>query len=169
MPETFTVPVKGIGRRDYSKAVEYASQPTSRGRLARVNWGINFNGVPWIPFPWVYGWKIVFIDEEGHAVVAAPALPRHFYHMGITAKRAALIVVGCYVYADEAHADMWLPEACFGWCYGYGKAELSFTNGVKTEEGKVYSLLFAEYSEEASFDVFITINALLEEVAYGAR
>ncbi|GAI09420.1 unnamed protein product [marine sediment metagenome] len=43
---------------------------------------------------------------------------------------------------------------------------MSFANGVKTEEGKIYDILFAEYSGEDTFDIFITVNGLEEEVVY---
>jgi len=165
MIKTFAVASKGIGRRDYSLAIEYASQPTVKGWQGRNNWAADYEGVPTLPFGWAYMDRLGFYDAKGNLVYEAPSdIVNHIYYAGVASSRKALVNVGIWVFANEA--DYWagIVEKDLGWVSGYGIAELEFTTGINTEAGKVYALLFGEYSEEPTFDMRYTVNALEEEV-----
>jgi len=163
--ETVAVATKGIGRRDYSSAVEYASQPTARGFQGRNNWAADYTDVPTLPFGWVYADALGFYDAAGVLTYEAPAdIVNHIYYVGITSSRKALVNVGLYQFASYADYLAWIVEKVLGWVSGYGIAELEFTTGINTEAGKTYAILFGEYSEEVTFDMRYTVNALEEKV-----
>lgn len=165
MIRTFAVTPGGIGRRDYSTAIEYASQPALRGWQGRNNWAADYSGVPTLPFGWAYEMRLGFYTAGGLLVYEAPSdIVNHIYYAGVTSSRKALVNVGLWVFANLADWWAWIVEKSLGWVNGYGAAELEFTKGVNTEAGKVYSIMFGEYSPEPLFDMRITVNALEEEV-----
>lgn len=164
--ETFSVPAKGIGRRDYSRSVDFAVQPTLRGHQGRLNWYAEWI-LPTPDFDDSYAAYLQFFDAEGNSVVLAPDIPYHLHKIAVTTERKALIKVGLYRFASWADFLIFNYDKWYGDIFGYGKAELRFTNGIKTEEGKVYAVIFAEYSEEATFTAHFLVNSLSEEVIYG--
>lgn len=163
----FTVPSLGIGRRDYSKSIEFATQATTRGHQARVNTIGDYVGVPVTPFPGFGASFITFFDENDALVTEAPGIPYHIYEVIVTSGRNALVICGLYRFnsVDEAYA--WNVEKWYGDIYGYGQASLTFTNGIKTQKGKVYVVGLMEYSEEALCELHLLIHMLTEEVIYG--
>jgi len=166
-PIYFTVPQVGVGRKDYSETVEFASEASFKGHQRRDCWVVDYSGVPTIPFPFSYAVLLQFWDAAHVVVVPAPDIPYHIYKVTITTGRAALTMTGLYRFASLADAYIWNVERWYGDTYGYGKAELVYTNGIKTEQGKVYCVSFAEYSEMPTFDFRMTVNGLHEEVLYG--
>lgn len=165
--ETFVIPQRGMGTRDYSEAVEFASQASFRGHQARVNWAEDYYDADTLPFPEINAAALLFFNAAGDTVIEAPDIPYHIYHIIVTSERNALVVAGFYRFASLADAYIWNVEKWYGDVYGYGKAELLYTNGIKTEEGKVYVVALSEYSEEPTFSIHMTANALEEEVIYG--
>ena len=163
----FTVPPVGIGRRDYSEAVEFASEASFKGHQRRDCWTFEAPGVPTVPFPGFYAIALGFWDAEHVPVIPAPDIPFHIYKVTITTGRAALAIAGFYRFASLADAGIWNVEKWYGDSYGYGKAELVYTNGIRTLEGKVYCVALAEYSEMPTFDVRMNADGLHEEVVYG--
>jgi len=61
---------------------------------------------------------------------------------------------------------IWNVDKWYGDVWGYSKATLYFTTGIKTEEGKVYCAIASEYSAASQFQLRLTIHALQEEVVY---
>jgi hypothetical protein len=165
MTKTFAVVRKGVGRRDYSSAVEYASQPTVKGFQGRNCWAADYTDVPTLPFGDAYSDALGFYDAAGALTYEAPAdIINHIYYAGVSSSRKALVNVGLYQFASYADYLAWNVEKVLGWVNGYGIAELEFTTGINTEAGKTYAILFGEYSEEVTFDMRYTVNALEEEV-----
>jgi len=163
---TFTVPAKGIGRKDYSRNVDFAVQPTLRGHQGRQNWYAEWT-LPTVPFGYIYVAYLRFFDAEGNLVYPAPDIPYHLYRMVVTTERNALILVALYRFASWADMMVFNYDKWYGDLFGYGEAELRFTNGIKTEEGKLYAVAFSEYSEEATFTAHFLVNSLREEIIYG--
>lgn len=166
MIKTFTIAPGGIGRRDYSLAIEYASQPTLKGFQARNNWAADYVDVPkLLSFEWIYVDSLGFYDAEGNLHAEAPVgIVNHIYYVGVSSSRKALVSVGLSVFASYADYWDWIGEKVLGLVNGYGIAELEFTAGINTEPGKVYAILWGEYSEELTFDMRYTVNALEEAV-----
>lgn len=165
--QAFTVPTRGIGRRDYSSAIEFASQASIKGHQARVNAVADYLSVPVPTFPEFYATILLFWDAQDNLVIPAPDLPYHFYKISITAGRNALVLCGFYRFASLDDVYVWNVEKWYGRMYDYSKAELVFTNGIKTEEGKVYLVTFAEYSEQATCDIHLEYHSLEEKAIYG--
>jgi hypothetical protein len=165
--KTFVVPERGIGKRDYSEAIEFASQASFRGHQRRMVWTFEYYGIPTAPFPNFYGIGLQFFDAGGGVVIPAPDIPYHIYKVTVTTGRAALVLAGFCRFASLADANIWNVEKWYGDTYGYGKAELIYTNGIKTEQTKVYAVALSEYSERPDFDIRLSVDALWEEIVYG--
>lgn len=161
----FVASAVGIGRRDYSSAIEYASQPTVRGFQGRNNWALDADNVPTLPFGVAYSMAIGFYTRDGTLVYEAPSdVINHIYYVGAASGRKALVNVGLYYFASLADYYAWIVEGYHGWVSGYGLAELRYTTGIPTLAGRTYAIMFGEYSLEPLFDIRITANALEEEV-----
>jgi len=133
-----------------------------RGHQTRYSSVLSIT-LPTVPFGFIY--TIYFIFPGG--VVAAPATPRHFYNVINTSGRNALVLAGFYRFNSWADYLIFNVDEWYGTVYGYGKAELHWTNGIKTEEGKVYAAGICEYSERPTFTIHMTSHSLFEEVVYG--
>lgn len=162
MKTEFLVPAKGVGRRDYTSGVEYATQATYHGFQHRVSWFDTFLEVPTIPYPEFYSANIYFFDEYLDIVDVAPRFPYHFFEILATTERHALLGVGFYRFASLADFDIWNVEKWYGTLFGYGQVLLNFSHGIKTEQGKVYAVSFAEYSAEPDFNIHWDINSVEE-------
>jgi len=160
--ETFSAVARGVGRKDYSAVVEYATQASMRGHQLRYSAVASFT-LPTVPFGVFYTLYFAFPGP----LVEAPAEPRHFYSILNTTERNALVICAFYRFASEADYWAFIPDKWYGTMYGYGGAELRFTNGIKSEEGKVYAVALAEYSANPTFTIHMTCHSLLEEVVYG--
>lgn len=165
---TWPVVSRGIGRSDYSAAIDFASQATMRGHQARFVVAWTFEDVPTSPFPYAYEYVIGFYDFHSETwVYAAPAQPYHIFRVALTTDRNALVDVVLAKYASIADYLAGIIDTVYGEVFGYQNTELLVTNGVRTEEGCVYSVIFAEWSEEAYFTAHIMENKIAEEVIYG--
>lgn len=165
--EAFIVPQRGIGKRDYSQVIEFATEASFRGHQRRYVLTVEYPGIPTPPFPIFYGIGYQFFDAEGNVVIPAPEIPYHIHKVTVTTGRAALVLAGLYRFASLADADIWNVEKWYGDIYGYGKAELIYTNGIRTEQGKVYGVAIAEYSERPTFDLLLSTDGLYEVIVYG--
>jgi len=165
MIKTFNVASRGIGRKDYSLAVEYASQPALKGWQARNNWALDYEDVPTLPYDWAYVIYLGFFDAEGVLHGEVPSgIVNHIYYVGVTSSRKALVVAALYEFASLDDYWAWIVESEYGYVSAYGVAELVFTNGINTKPGRVYAVMWTEYSEKPTFDMRITVNALEEQV-----
>jgi hypothetical protein len=164
--ETFVVPATGIGRRDYSQAVEFASQATMRGHQLRGAVIMDSVVLPTVPWPWCYATPIAFFDAEG-ILRPTPTIPEHFQSIIVTTQRQALVLAGLYRFRTYNDIVIWNPDEWYGDMFGYGRAELLYTSGIKTELGKYYAIALAEWSEEPTFTVSFTFSSLQEEMVYG--
>ncbi len=167
--ELFTVAPTGVGKRDYSQGIEFASQATSRGHQARDITTLDII-LDTAAFPDFWAQPMEFFWPDGSLRYEAPSTPLHIHDVVITSERNALVLAGLYrfaSFADMAAAWPWTVEVWYGDIWGYGKAELHYTNGIKTEPGKFYAIAFSEYSEEPTFHIHMTVGALKEEIIYG--
>lgn len=165
--ETFSVPKLGIGRRDYSKCIEYAAQASFRGHQVRISWSADYIDVDTLPYSDRYGARLLFFDAEGKVTTCAPATPYHIYELIGSTERNALLLAGLYRFASEDDVNIFNVEKWYGDIHGYGKVEMRYTAGIKTVPGRIYYVGFAEYSEQPTFSIRLIINALMEEIRYG--
>lgn len=165
--QVFDVPIEGIGRRDYSQAVEVATASSWRGHQRRVSWGGSYT-LPTPVFGLVYITYLPFdVSIEDPLGLFAPATPYYFMSLTVSSIQDALT---CVFFANFATWDdvlIFNYDEWFGEIYGYGKASLEYSKGVKTKEGRIYVLGFCTYPESATFTAEFSVHGLQEEVVYG--
>jgi len=162
----FTVPTKGIGRKDYSNAIEFATYATSKGLQARFTYMAEWTDLPTLAWPDFYVCSIQFFDEEHALTYPAPGIPYHLYQLLITGESNALIFTGFYRFNSEDDIWSWNVDKWYGDMFGYGRAELNFSKGIKTVKGKWYIIAFAQYIDKPTFSVDLTSHWLSEEVIF---
>lgn len=161
---TFTVAAVGVGKRDYSRTASFVSQPTLRGHQVKIVAVYSYTDLPTRAFDLTWGVAIPFMHEDGEWHDEAGRTPAHLMRGGISTGRNALVVIGLYEYSSYASflAGDWPPLAIHGHVYGYKNAELTVTNGIKTEEGHCYVLVFMEWSGFATFNCHLYGEMLWE-------
>ena len=165
--ETFPVTARGVGRRDYSDAIEFASAATAKGLQARAANTARYFGVPVVAWPDFWVMLFLFADEYRVVSEVAPRIAYHIFNIEVAGEGAALTLAGLYRFATYDDIWMWNVDKWYGDMFGYGKAALDYTKGIKTAEGKYYLIAFSQYTEKPSFNVHIKVNMLNEEVFYG--
>lgn len=163
----FPVAERGTGRRDYSNAIEFLTAATWKGRQLRTNWTGYWADLPTLIYPMSYFVHFPFYDADRNLVNEAPDVPYQIQNVVISSERNALVFVAFLQFASYYDLTIWNIEKHLGYLFGYNEVALNFTCGIRTIEGKAFAALFAEYSEKATCDVYLTANALYEEVVYG--
>lgn len=160
MTTLFVVPATGAGKADYTQAIEFATQPTWRSWQRRTVWTLHVDGIPSVPIADFY--FIFLYSFEAGVLYWDTRKPRHFQNVIVSSSRKALVVAGLYQFATLADELAWLPEKWYGDMWGYGKAELEYTNGIRAEVGKYFAAKLCEYSGEPTFDIDISVSSLDE-------
>jgi hypothetical protein len=165
--ETRSITATGVGKPDYREGVEFSGEPGSvRGSQARYASSAYYAGLATPPFGtmWLHG--LLLPQPDGTWSYVAPSTPHHIHRVSHTTDRVALALCGYYQFASYNDFLAAIIENTLGITYGYGYAELSFTKGIPTIEGKVYAVGFAEYSALATFNAHVNAHALFEEVLH---
>jgi hypothetical protein len=163
----FLVESKGTGRVDYSKSIEYAVQPTGKGTMSLYTFANVWPGLATLPYPNAYAATLRFFDEHFAITIPAPRVPYYIYRLSVTTHANALVLCELMQYANYADWMAFTVEEYWGASYGYQSAELVFTTGLKTLEGRYYDLNFAEWSANPTFDAQVAGNGIWEEVLRG--
>lgn len=159
----FPVSAVGIGRQDYSQNLEYSVEPVIRSHLQRINWWFTAAGWPTVPFPFVYLGDLVFEDRAGVVTNICPSdVEYYIYDVWNQGLYNALTPCLLYKYTLVPFA---LVEV-IGLVYGYQKASLHFTSGVKCEPGFTYVVCLAQYSELPTFTASMIVHGLTDRVIY---
>lgn len=139
---TFVAPVKGVGRKDYSKAIEYSTQPYITPSL-RQDRDIAIGTVtnPTLPFPTAWMFPLLMPQEDGTWDWLASSITTHFFEVFTSIMTNHLVVVGLIRYAsiDDFFLDIIAERSPI--LYSYNKAEVNFLKGIPTKVGSLYCLL----------------------------
>lgn len=166
MQKTFVVPEKGRGRPDYSSSVHYASYATAKGFQARFHLMAEYTDFDTLSWPDFYVSLFVFYDLEHKLTYPAPKIPYYIYSEKVSCESNALVFLGLYRFNSYADIWAWNVDKWYGDIFGHGKAELAYSKGIKTAEGKWYVDAFTQYSENPKFSMDKTVHMLCEEVFY---
>lgn len=154
----------GLGRKDYSAGVEKSVQPVVANRTPRISWSWGYLALPSVVYPNFYAtMPIFFYDEYDNLVTVAPRVPYHMFEIELSSPIGGLVFVGFQRFASLADFWAWNVEKWYGDFYGYGRAKTRYTAGIKTEEGKLYSVSYGVYSELPNFDVDMDIKGIEED------
>lgn len=159
---TFPVLGVGAGRRDHSKAVEYAVEAMIRSHLRRHIWYAHYDGLASVAFPnYNSVGPLQFLDADGNVVFYAPDDVTYFiYDVKLTGDYTALT-------GTSIEKFTW-PGLVFvetvTEIYGYGEAEIKLTKGHKCEPGRAYALGFTQWSEKATYSAQLIAHGMADVV-----
>lgn len=158
--QTFTIPAKGVGRKDYSDAIERSVQPYITRALRQDSFEVY--GVwlmPVIPFPLAWDFYLVMPQEDGTWDYLASSITLHFFELHASIKTNHLIGIGLKRYAsiDDALAGIVAERSPF--IFSYNKADLTFLKGIPTREGSVYAAYANAWPDPAGGDFDFTLTA----------
>jgi len=166
--ETSTVVAKGVGRPDYSRSVSLASVSTLRGLQVRLSYTYASAELPTLAFPNVYIDILPWPTTDGGVSYIVPSdRSYHLQSLTLTSRRSALKVLALYQFASVEDYYAWNVEKNNGTIYGYEKLELRYSKGLPMLPGRIYVVLFSEWSAEPTFQIDEQEHTLLEEVVYG--
>lgn len=165
--QTFTVPPEGIGKPDYQQHVSLAAVSTQRGVQIRQSYTYYSAPLPTLVYPNAYGDILPWVDSMGVIDYIVPAdRPAHLMAYHFQSRRDALKTLQLLRFASWADLLLWNIEKIEGILYGYSDLVLRWSAGLPAVTGRVYAVLFAEWSAEADFVATTYEEAMLEEVVY---
>ena len=120
----FTVPEKGIGRKDYSRNVETSVEPIIRSHQLRT---VAIVDLTYYSFAWPYITAVPFL------IPAENLYDRSIQILEAQAETNNLVVLSLTKYLGD------IPVDTIAASYGYGKAEIKFTKGFIYDYSAGYS------------------------------
>lgn len=162
--ETFVVEAVGVGRVDYSQAVERGTQPFVTPSMHQMKIVlIGTFALP--PVPWPGAWLLPFAmpQEDGTWGWTASSLIMHFFEVCASIRTNHLVTVGLLRFNSKADYDIYNIAERSPQVFGYGKAELTFLRGIPTQKGSVYAFLFGFWSGDPG-EITIGYNGLCTDL-----
>lgn len=163
--ETFTVAARGIGRADYSKAIERSVQPFITPTL-RQNW-MHFSGtfiLDTFPFPSIWIILLTMPQEDGSWGWLASSIHMHFFEIGMSIRTNHLVTVGLLRWASIADFFAGIVAQRSPQIFSYGKANITFSKGIPTQEGSLYSIMATGWPDTPTFEVTVTATGMATDL-----
>jgi len=155
----FAVPVKGVGLPDYTATMERITSPTMSPILRqRAAMGPFAGWIPTRPFPLMYNMVLEQPQEDGTFGWIASSISVHWSRVEIAASSNCLLRIEFLRYRSFLDAAMGIPDVVYPGVYGYGKAIVEYSAGIKTEPGYLYGERMGIWSPNAW--EYITISAI---------
>jgi len=152
--QTFDVTAKGIGRKDYSRAIERSIQPFLTPTLRQTTFTATATWTVAVTiFPVAYASAVSMPQEDGSWDWLASSIPVHFFEVYVSIMTNHLVTVSLVRYNSVADylagiIAEWSPEI-----FGYGNANLTFHKGIPTQEGSLYAIRFGGWPTAATVEV----------------
>lgn len=171
---SFTVPVKGIGRKDYTAKVERSTATLYNPSLKQEVFIMRYAGVLYtVPFPSIYLFAIPLPQEDGTWGYEASSIVMHFMEMSFTIRSSSLTQVGLlrfaslddfydFYFSGEIYANVGLYNGeLYPQMYGYTSTKLSYTKGIPTQPGSMYVVVGGFWSSSMAEEVSMVCNGLI--------
>lgn len=144
----YEAPVKGIGRKDYSKMVERSVTAFATVALAQEWLTIysKYCSIPVPAFPDVYEVIIPMPQEDGTWDWLASTIPTSWYDFSVHTDLNNLAYVGFQNYANLTDYFADIIHEQLGEVFGYRQAKLISSKGIPTEAGYLYTIRYAVWS-----------------------
>lgn len=164
MPEeTFIVTPKGVGRKDYSKTTERSTQPfiTPTLRQDRIEMHADFT-LAVFPFPSAWQFLIPLPQEDGTWWYEASSIVTHIFEIHVSLRTNHLVTLGLLRYASIDDYPL-IPERA-PQIFSYGKANLTYSKGIPTQKGSLYSILASGWPDTPTQDITIMATGIVTEL-----
>lgn len=160
--EAFTVATRGVGRKDYSRAVEHSVQPFITPTLRQDRFSLTgpLFTVPFQPFPLVWEVPLTMPQEDGSWGWLASSIHLHFFELGVFIMTNHLVAIGLLRYASIEDFLIGNVAQTSPQIFGYDKANLTFLKGLPTQEGSLYAIMFGGWPDTTTFEVGLTATGI---------
>ncbi len=166
MTKTFAVEARGVGRSDYSQAVEYATQPYITPTLRQARFSLinaTFLDVT-LPYPFGYKVPILMPQEDGSFGWLASAVVLHWVEIGMFIKTNHLVALGLRRYANIADYLAGVVAQRSPHIFKYGNASISFSKGIPTQVGSIYAIWTGAWPDTATYQITLTATGILTDL-----
>lgn len=161
----FTVPAKGVGRKDYTSTVERSTQPYVTPSLRQTRFtGVGTFVLPVLIFPMAWASLMSMPQEDGTWGWAASSIVMHTLEMSASVKSSDLITVAWLKYNSIADYMAGIPAERYAHIFSYGKARVQLATGIPTEQGKYYAIRFSAWPEGATQEITVNITGIATEL-----
>lgn len=151
-----------VGRKDYSRSIEYSVEKEIRSLQERFFYSYQFTALAQVVFPDVYESPLQFLVNDVLQFEAPSEKPWLFYLVELTGFDQTMFhVITLNRYANYTDYLAGTIADNLGTDFGVGDAKLEFTKGIATLAGSVYSVQYAVYVAGASFDADVIIHGLI--------
>jgi hypothetical protein len=154
-----------VGRKDYSLLVERSVAPVMRSHQTRVSW-TDYSTLDTVDYPeayvaplgfWIDSTLVYYVpaQEDGKPV-------KYVLHdIEVSGNRDAVTLAGLckYSYPDL----VFIENICS--VFGQRSASIHLTKGHVMEPGRLYCVLFAQYSTSPDFTYSVTVHAIEDRIA----
>lgn len=166
MPEvvqTYDVLAKGVGRRDFSKMVEYSTEVTPFQVLGQFEYSSRgIYTIPTVPYPTIYAATLGLpMESPAHwySWTEASSITVSFFRFYATTNFNALMWIGLLEYTGAgAFVDYLVGKS------GYGEITINLTGGITTREGYGYRAGFAVYSNNPTFYISMGVVGVMSNL-----
>jgi hypothetical protein len=178
LTKTFAVAPLGVGRKDYSLSVEYATESLVRSHQTKQCWSAQYD-VGTAPYP-PSDFGVLFFDslpgEKGDGdfvpgyTIYATKRTNYFSEVDFTTDADSLWMVkfGKYATLDDVIADSLLvdifaagfAEEILWRGYGYQGIHFNFTAPLPTDLEKVYAFITRTLVEKPTFEWLILVSGV---------
>lgn len=164
---TFPVEAKGMGRRDYTKAVERSTQPFITPSLRQI----RFAGQGTWTLPagaWPGGWWYVawaMPQDDGTWGWTASSVVQNLFEIYVSTRSNHLVLIGLQRFASWNDYVIYNVADWYPQLFGYGKVGLTFQAGIPTIEGSVYATIFGCWTDAASYEITVGIYGISTELS----
>ena len=149
----------GVGWKDYTQDTEFATEAFIRTVQERFFYSVFFSNLAALTFPNVYETRLDFLVDSV-LTRTAPKRPYMFYLLSASTDSNALVYVSLLRYANYQDFLNGVVAEYLGTAFGYGKAEVELTKGLRTNEGSVYSVQFGEFCGR-NFNMNLVLHGLI--------
>jgi len=163
----FIAKARGVGRKDYSKLIEYSVTPyitpTRTQSWLRVH---SIYNLMYIPFP--NSWEVLLpmVQPGGTWDWLASYIPSAYYNLELITNTNSLCYLAYQSYASIADYFADIIHQRIGETFGYGGAKILWPKGAVTQEGYLYSVRFVAWNDEVARQVQgITMLGMVTELA----
>jgi len=138
LKKSFEVTPIGVGRKDYSLAVEVAVNPIISSWQRRYQWNLEAT----IPaYPTALGALFVFRNPDGTPTTIAPQTPVYIYDVFCSISRHALAYVDVRSYKPDFSDMQGIAED-----EGYDRVHIKFEKGLRVIPGRIYLAVIMDCS-----------------------
>lgn len=163
--DIFTAEARGVGRKDYSRAIERSTQPfiTPTLRQDRLAAFGDFL-VPATAFPWGWSALITQPQDDGTWDWIASSIICHYFEIAVSIEQNSLCFIFFENFASLADYYAGIREMYTPQVFGYGKAKIRLSVGFPTHQGGLYQFVFGAWPEVASYRITVSVTGIASEL-----